>query len=205
MIFIFHLIFLFFMGFFREPQIERIHEAFSTYYSGVCPFCASKNWRILETWIHRVQDLGAPSRKRIVEIEMKRIECLNETCKAIYTPEHPLFPKNYQFSFDVIQYSLTQAHRFTNSAEKIAIQLFEQHQVTIDPKTIQSWINEKSEEYFQAYFQAHPDTAKQDFKAITIDGTWFNKGKDLIGKKKDARFSSVTKLADGTYLLTWWE
>lgn len=193
------------MGFFQEPRLERVSVSFSSYFSGMCPFCAFKNWKVIESWIHSVQDLGAPMRKRIVDIEMKRIQCLNSTCNTIFTPEDPLYPKNYHYSADVIQFALTQAHRFTNSAQLIAHQLEEQHQVNVEPKTIQSWINDKSEEYFQTYFQQHPDTAKQDFKAITIDGTWFNKGKDLIGKKKDVRFSSVTKLVDGTYLLTWWE
>jgi len=155
--------------------------------------------------MHSQQDLGGPMRKRMVEVEMKRIQCENPACLVAFTPEHPLYPKGYHYTWDVIQFSLTQAHRFSQSAERIATQLAEQHQVSVDPKTIQSWVNDKSEEYFSGYFQKHSETAKQDFKAITIDGTWFNKGKALVGKKNIAQFSSVTKLADGTYLLTWWE
>jgi hypothetical protein len=108
-------------------------------------------------------------------------------------------------SGDVIQYALGQAHKFNLSAAQVALMLYEQHHVKIRSETVQSWINDFSEDYFQAYFQKNPVTAKKDFKAITIDGTHFNMGQDIIGKKKDVRLSSVTKLADGTYLLTWWE
>lgn len=191
------------MHFFQDPEIEHISVSFSSYFAGKCPLCLKKIWTILETWIHSIQDLGAPTRKRIVDVEMKRIQCQN--CNAIFTPEHPSYPKGFHFSRDVIQYALNQAHHFNQSPELIVAQLDEQHQVKIDAKTVQSWINDKTEEYFVAYFQKNPITAKQDFKAITIDGKWFTAGKDIIGKKKDVLFSSVTKLADGTYLLTWWE
>lgn len=193
------------MDFFHDIQTERISILFSNYFDGQCPFCLYKNWKILETWIHSVQDLGGPTRKRWVDVEMKRVQCLNPDCNMIFTPEHPLYPKGYHYSGDVIQFALTQAHRFMTSSIVISAQLSEQHQVTVDPKTVQSWINEKTEAFFQTYFQRHPETAAHDFKAITIDGTWFTKGMDDIGKKKAVHFSSVTKLADGTYLLTWWE
>lgn len=176
-----------------------------SYFIGKCPFCNHRNWKILDHWTHSVADLGTPSKEVFVDVEMKRIRCLNSSCNREFTPEHPEYPKSYQFSGDIIQYALTQAHKFTLSAFQIAQMLLMQHQVKISPETIQSWINDFSEEYFQAYFQKFPDTAKKDFKAITIDGTQFNLGQDLIGKKKDVPFSSVTKLADGTFLLTWWE
>jgi len=147
--------------------------------------------------------MGSPTREVIADVEMKRIECIK--CGQVFTPEHPQYPKHFQVSGDVIQYSLGQAHKFSLSAAQVALMLTEQHQVKVRPENVQSWINDFSEEYFQAYFQKNPETAQKDFKAITIDGTHFNMGQDLIGKKKGVRLSSVTKLADGTYLLTWWE
>ena len=193
------------MAFNREIRTTILHEHFQDYFSGECPFCGHKNYKIVDSWIKTVPQLGGPAWKVLVEIEMKRIECLNSECSMQFTPNHPDFPKGLHYALDVVEKALNQAHRFTNSAQRIAIQLREEHQIKISPKTIQSWINTYSETYFQDYFRAHNETAAKDFKAITIDGTWFNRGKDVIGKKKAARSFSVTKLPGGHYLLTWWE
>jgi DNA polymerase III gamma/tau subunit len=123
----------------------------------------------------------------------------------VFTPEHPYYPPYLHYSVDVVQYALDQAHHWTRSAENIADQLLTDHNVEVDPKTIQDWINTYSEQFFQTYFLKNPKTAVQDFRAITLDGTHFTSGKDLIGKKKVADSLSVTKLADEVYLVTWWE
>jgi len=122
-----------------------------------------------------------------------------------FTPEHPLYPKNHPYSKDIIEQSLNYAHKFNMSAEKIAAGLVLNNSVDISPKTVQSWINNYSKDYFQAIFAENPEKSLNELKAITIDGTWFTTGKNVIGKKKNVQFSSVTKLADGTYLLTWWK
>jgi len=191
------------MGFFHEIRHEHLKILFESYYNGICPLCQSKVWKILDSWIHSVAEMGSPTREVIADVEMKRIECIK--CSQVFTPEHPQYPKQYQVSGDVIQYALGQAHKYNQSANQIASMLMDLHQVKVSSEAVQSWINDFSEEYFQAYFQKNPEMAKKDFKAITIDGTHFNMGQDLIGKKKDVRLSSVIKLADGTYLLTWWE
>jgi hypothetical protein len=191
------------MSFFHEIRHERLYISLESYFNGVCPFCDQKVWKILDSWLHSVAEMGSPTREIMADVEMKRIQC--QKCGQIFTPEHPQYPKSYQVSGDVIQYALGQAHKYQISAGQIASVLSEQHQVKVKPETVQNWINEFSEEYFQAYFQTYPSTAQKDFKAITIDGTHFNMGQDIIGKKKDVHLSSVIRLADGTYLLTWWE
>ncbi len=193
------------MSFRREKRTSILREKFQDYYSGECPFCGHKIYKIIDSWTKTVPQIGGPAWKVFVEIEMKRIKCLNHDCTMVYTPEHPDFPKGLQFSLDVVEKALNQAHHDNMSTIVIAEQLLRQHQVEVSPKTVQSWINNYSEEFFQDYFRAHQNTAANDFKAITIDGTWFKQGKDVIGKKKLAQSYSVTKLPGGHYLLTWWE
>ncbi len=192
------------MDFSKQSKTIQIDENFEDYYSGICPFCGGKNYKITDSRKREIQELGGPHRKLLVNLDVKTILCLNPACNIEFTPEHPMYPKNHPFSRDIIEQSLNFAHKFNFSAEKIAIGLKINNSVEVHPKTIQSWINNYSEEYFQAMFANNPQKSLQDFKAITIDGTWFTSGKKTIGKKKIAQFSSVTKLADGTYLLTWW-
>jgi hypothetical protein len=193
------------VDFFQPVREVTISEKFSSYYNGVCPFCGSKNYTIEDVRHRYLQDMGGPTRKVTVDLEVKTIRCLEPTCGMVFTPEHPYYPPFLHYSIDVVQFALMQAHNFTRSAEDIADQLLTNHNVTVDPKTIQSWINTYSEQYFQTYFIAKPETALQDFKALTIDGTYFTSGKDVIGKKKAVESLSVTKLADGVFLVTWWE
>lgn len=193
------------MDFNRTSKTIVIPEKFIDYYSGMCPFCGCKNYKIIDTWKHSVSELGGPKRKIMVDIESKRIKCLNSKCGIEFTPEHPNYPKGFEFSLDVIEQSLNKAHQFNISAEQIAFDLEINNSVTVHPKTIQSWINLYSEEYFTAYFKRDPEQAKKAFKSITIDGTYFTAGKKIIGKKKDVQLSSVIRLPDGSFLLTWWE
>ena len=193
------------MDFKVETRTTILEEHFQDYFSGECLFCGGKNYKIVDSWNKTVSQLGGPSWKVCINVEMKTIQCLNPQCKMQYSPEHPHFPKGLQYSLDIVKKALNQAHRFTTSADKIALQLKEEHNVDVSSKTIQKWINEYSEKYFEAYFKEKPKSAIQDFRAITVDGTWFNRGKDVIGKKKDVQSLSVTKLPGGHYLLTWWE
>ena len=54
-------------------------------------------------------------------------------------------------------------------------------------------------------FKEDPKKALEAYKSLTIDGTGFTLGNDVIGKKNDVQSSSVVKLSDGIFLLTWWE
>ncbi len=193
------------MDFESKTRTKILTEHFRDYFSGECVFCRCKNYKIVDTWTKTVPQLGGPAWKVSAEVEMKTICCLNPECNMRYTPEHPHYPKGMHYSLDIIEKALNQAHRFTHSAIEIAAQLKEEHNVDVSPKAVQKWINDYSEEYFQVHFKKHPNTAVRDFRAITVDGTWFNQGKDLIGKKKAAQSLSVTKLPGGHYLLTWWE
>jgi hypothetical protein len=193
------------MDFQRKTSTTVLKVCFSDYYSGECLFCGGKLYKIVDSWLKKVAQLGGPAWKVNVEIEMKTILCLNPECEMKFTPEHPNYPKGFHYSLDVIEKALNQAHHFTRSAQDIAFLLKEDHNVEVSSKAVQGWINAFSEEFFQAYFSKHPDTAVDDFRAITIDGTWFSQGKALIGKKKAVQSLSVTKLQGGHYLLTWWE
>lgn len=191
------------VDFYQEIRKYPVHETFESYSKGDCPFCGCKIYTILETRHRDLQDMGGPTREVHVDLEVKTLKCT--ACQMVYTPEHPYYPPYFQVSIDVVQFALTQAHRFQRSAEQIAEQLLVNHNVSISAKTIQGWINTYSEQYFQTYFQKKPKVAVQDFKAITLDGTYFNSGKDIIGKKKAVESLSVTKLKDNVYLVTWWE
>jgi len=191
------------MDFFQTIRDIIVKELFLTYFSGICPFCESKNYIILDTRHRILPDMGGPTRRIKVDLEVKTVQCAN--CKRIFTPEHPYYPPFLHYTLDVVQFALDAAHKWTLSAEKIAHLLETEHQVMVDPKTIQEWINSYSEQYFQTYFLTQPKTAVQEFKSITVDGVYFTAGKDVIGKKKNVESLSVTKLAGDVYLVTWWE
>ena len=193
------------MDFSNHSETIEKHVRFQDYFRNGCPFCGSKNYKVVDSWTRKIQDLGEPDRKVIAIVEMKTLLCLNPECNAKYTPENVHYPKSHQYSRAIIKQSLNFAHKFSFSADKIALSLHMNNSVQVNPKTIQSWVNHYSEDYFQAIFAENPEKSLQDLKAITIDGTWFTTGKNVLGKKKNVQFSSVTKLADGTYLLTWWK
>jgi len=191
------------MDFFQDVRDIIEHVAFHSYYNGECPFCRCRNFTIIDTRSRTLPDLGGPTRRLSVDLEVKTIQCVE--CGMTFTPEHPYYPPFLHYTLDVVQFALSLAHRRELSAQVISALLWEEHHVEVDPKTVQSWVNTYSEQYFQTYFAKKPQTAVEDFRAITIDGTHFRAGKDLIGKKKVAEFSSVTRLAGNAYLLTWWE
>jgi hypothetical protein len=91
------------------------------------------------------------------------------------------------------------------SGNKIAAQLAEYYNVQVPPKTIYSWINDLTEDFMKSEFKNEPIKALEAYKSLTIDGTGFSLGTDVIGKKKDVQSSSAVKLSDGIFLLTWWE
>ena len=137
-----------FMDFTKQSKTIRIDEKFNDYYRGICPFCGGKNYKIIDTWNRDIQESGTPNRKIIVNLEVKRILCLNPECNIEFTPGHPMYPKNHRFSRDIIEQCLNLAHKFNKSAVEIALELKLNNSVEVHPKTVQSWINNYSEDYF---------------------------------------------------------
>ena len=91
------------------------------------------------------------------------------------------------------------------SGNKIAAHFAEYFNVRVPPKTIYSWINDLTEDFMKSEFKNEPIKALEAYKSLTIDGTGFSLGTDVIGKKNDVQSSSAVKLSEGIYLLTWWE
>jgi len=91
------------------------------------------------------------------------------------------------------------------SGNKIAAHLAEYFNIQVPPKTIYSWINDLTEDFMKNEFKNEPIKVLEAYKSLTIDGTGFSLGTDMIGKKNAVQSSSAVKLSDGIYLLTWRE
>ncbi len=125
------------MDFSKSIKTITIKEHLKDYFSGECPFCEGKLYKIINSRTRKIQDTGGPHRKIIVELEVKKIKCLNPDCGKVFTPEHPAYPKNHQYSRDVIETALNLAHQSNLSAEKIVKILRLNDSLDISPKTVQ--------------------------------------------------------------------
>ncbi len=188
-----------------EREIETIYKNISTQedFDGKCPFCGSKGVRIRSSRIREIQDLGTSSKKIIIQLDSQTMEC--NSCKVVFSLNHHAYPPKYQYSKDVIEYALTRFNYHNVSGNDIARDLAFLHNVQVPEVTVYSWLKEHSPEFIKANLAVDPENLPPDIKSLTIDGTYVNMGKELIGKKKDVDSFSVTKLEDGRYLLMWWE
>ena len=188
-----------------DKETEVIYKDISPqqYFDGICPFCSYKSLKIRSSRIREIQDLGTPSKKLIIRLEMQTLIC--RSCKSVFSPDHPSYPSKYEYSKDIIEYVLTRYNYHNISGNAIARDLALLHNVKIPVTTVYSWLKDHSPEFIKANLEKDPENLPPNIKSITIDGTYVNMGKDIIGKKNDVQSLSVTKLKDGRYLLMWWE
>lgn len=168
-----------------------------------CPFCESENIKIRTSHKRDISELGNTYTELHVELHVATFKC--ENCECKYTPQHSDYPKGYTYSKNVIQTALSLHFQENLSGNKIAAQFAKYYNVHVPPKTIYSWINELTEDFMKSEFKNEPIKALDAYKSLTIDGTGFSLGTDVIGKKSDVQSSSAVKLSNGIYLLTWWE
>jgi len=168
-----------------------------------CPSCGSGEIVIRTSHKRTISELGNINTELFIELHVATFEC--ESCGNTYTPEHEDYPKGYLYSRSVIQTALSLHFQDNVSGNKIAAQLAKYFNVQIPPKTIYSWINALTEDFMKSEFKNDPKKALEAYKALTIDGTGFSLGNQVLGKKNDVHSSSTVKLSDGIYLLTWWE
>jgi hypothetical protein len=173
------------------------------YFNGTCPFCESNQVIIRSSRWRELPDLGSPFEKMIVRLKEAYIYC--QDCGATFTPEHPAFPPDLEYSQAIVEYALTSFHYNNDSGETIARNLARLHQVEVPAATIYSWLKRYSPAYLKAQIDGRPTEDLSHIKTVTVDGTYVHTGSAVIGKKKDVESLSVTKLADGRYLLMWWE
>jgi hypothetical protein len=128
-----------------------------------------------------------------------------QDCQATFTPEHASFPPDMEYSQAIVEYALTSFHYNNDSGEVIARNLGRLHQVDVPVATVYSWLKTYSPAFLKAQIDGRPTEDLSHIKTITIDGTYVHTGSAVIGKKKHVESLSVTKLADGRYLLMWWE
>ena len=191
------------MDFTKRIKKEIVKISAKDYATETCPFCSSDEIIIRTSYKRSIPELGNIDTRRVVELHIATFKCENCGCK--YTPQHPDYPKKYEYSRRIIQTALSLHFKKNLSGNKIAAHLAEYFNVQIPPKTIYSWINALTEEFMKSEFEAEPEKALEAYKALTIDGTGFSLGNQLLGKKKDVQLSSAVKLSNGIYLLTWWE
>jgi len=168
-----------------------------------CPFCGSHKIKIRTSYKRDISELGNISKELHIELQVATFKC--EKCGCKYTPQHSDYPKGYTYSRDVIQTALSLHFQDNLSGNKIAEQFAKYYNVQVPPKTFYSWINDLTEEFMKSEFKNEPIKALEAYKSLTIDGTGFSLGTDVIGKKNDVQSSSAVKLSDGIFLLTWWE
>ena len=117
-----------------------------------------------------------------MELHVSTFEC--ETCGNKYTPQHPDYPKGYEYSRSIIQTALSLHFQDNVSGNRIATQLAKYFGVQIPPKTSYSWINALTEDFMKSEFKVEPKKALEAYKALRMDGTGFSLGNKLLGKKK---------------------
>ena len=173
------------------------------YFDGKCLFCASTRLKIRTSRIRQVPDLGSPSEKVIARLDVVTYHC--QGCDREFTPEHPLYPPKFEYSRAIIEAALIRYHYQNASGKAIVRDLALVHHVQVSEATVYSWLKEHSPEFLKAKLAEQPEKLPNNIKAITIDGSYVNLGKEIIGKKKDVESFSVTKLEDGRFLLMGWE
>jgi len=191
------------MKFTNKIREKRIEIAVTDYFDGKCPFCQSTQTIIRSSYIKQIPDLGNSIEKVIIDLTVAYYKC--KACVRNFTPEHPMYPPNYQYSLTIIQHALLRYHYHNASGRKITEELRLLHNVDVKEATIYAWLKGKSPEFIKSRLTKDSDDLPSNIKAITVDGTYVDVGRDIIGKKKLVESLSVTKLEDGRYLLMWWE
>jgi len=191
------------MDFTKCVKKEIVKISVEQYAPKKCPSCGSNEITIRTSHKRNISELGNINTELYIELHVATFEC--EKCGCKYTPQHPDYPKGYTYSRSIIQTALSLHLRENLSGNKIAAQLAKYFNVKIPSKTIYSWINDLTEDFMKSEFKKDPKKALEAYKSLTIDGTGFSLGNDVIGKKNDVQLSSAVKLSDGIYLLTWWE
>ena len=186
-------------------EIKTIYKDITPqqYFDGICPFCNSKKLKIRSSRIRTIQDMGTTSKKVIVRLEIQTLNC--KECSATFSPDHPAYPSKYEYSKDIVEYALTRCNYHNVSGNNIVRDLALLSNVQVPEATVYSWLKDHSPEFIKTNLAIDPENVPPNIKALTIDGSYVNMGKKLIGKKKDVDSFSVTKLEDGRYLLMWWE
>jgi len=191
------------MDFDVKPRKTIRDFPLDSHFNGKCYFCGSSHIIIRSSYWREVPDLGSPLEEIIARVKSATIHC--QDCGAQFTPEHPLFPPKYEYSRAIVEYALISFHYNNISGEQIRSNLQTLHRVSVPVATIYSWLKDLSPTFLKARLEAHTAEDLSKIKTITVDGTYVNTGSAIIGKKKDVESLSVTKLADGRYLLMWWE
>lgn len=173
-----------------------------TYFDGKCISCGSTHVVIRSSYVREVPDMGSTVEKIIARLKVCLMWC--QDCGTQFTPEHPLFPPKLEHSRAVVEHALTRYHYHNASGNEIARDLGILHQVPVPPDTVYSWLRVYSPSFLKARIDAHPEDLS-DIKTVTVDGSYVHVGTAAIGKKKPVESYSETKLADGRYLLMWWE
>ena len=168
-----------------------------------CPFCKSTDIKQRSSRIRKVQDLGSPLEKVTINLTVRTYDCL--ACERQFSPEHPLFPPDYEVSKSILEYALTRYNYHNVSGNAIARDLKILHHVDVSEQTVYSWMKKHSPEFIKSKLDDNINNRPQNVKAISIDGTYTNLMKDIVGKKKHVESLSVTALENGQFLLMWWE
>ncbi len=191
------------MDFDKEVIITRKDVDPLERFDGTCPFCGSSTVITHSSRIREVPDLGTTMEQVIARIKEPRMLC--QECSKEFVLHHPFYPPKYEYSKAVVEHALTLFHYMNVSGKQIALKLKTLHQVEVSEATIYSWLKTLSPAFLKPRLEENQEKTLEQVKTISIDGSYVNLGKAIIGKKKHADSLSVTKLKNGHYLLMWWE
>ena len=163
-----------------------------------CISCGHEKLIIANSTLHDLWDLGSPGIARILRHEQVRWRCKN--CHEEFRVLNTDIPFNSSYTYEVINYALHRVLKKGDSMNRVAADLNELHNVSIDTSTILNWVGKKREgkddvrdEKVEGKKETGPDL-------LTIDGTFkfVDIKKTVPGIVKDQPFSlHLTRLKNG--------
>ena len=151
------------------------------------------------------QDLGTPSIKRIQRHEWVYWEC--KKCGNTFSIPNPAVEYDCSFTSDVKQYVFKRVLEKGDSATRVAADLKDLHNVSVDVTTVLDWIQKRKEQDMKAAPEGKGRQSKsRGAKVICLDGTFkavTPKKNDPANAKDEPSCLHLIRLKDGRLAATW--
>jgi hypothetical protein len=151
------------------------------------------------------QDLGTPSIKRIQRHEWVFWEC--KKCGNRFSVKNPAVEFDCSFTHDVKEYVFKRVLNKGDSATRVAGDLKDLHNVSVDVTTVLEWIQKRKEQDMKSPTEGKESQFKsRGAKVICLDGTFkavSPKKNDLANAKDELSCLHLTRLKNGRLVATW--
>ncbi|MHA1168037.1 MAG: hypothetical protein ACTSP4_03185 [Candidatus Hodarchaeales archaeon] len=118
------------------------------FFTGKYPFCSSTDLVVRTSLVCELPDLGFFVKKVTVRLRITTFRY--KECNKTFTPEHPLYPPRFEFSHDIIEYSLSHYHYHNVFGNVIARDLVLLHNISVLEATVYSWLKQHSSDFLKA-------------------------------------------------------